>query len=61
MGTFALILGLVAALCAIVGIAIAVGVVPLLVPGLTWMFWMVLSAILFLATIALTTSSRPQD
>ena len=61
MGAFALILGLVATLCAIVGVVTALEVFPLLGPQLTTMFWLVLSAILFLATIALTTSSRSHD
>ncbi len=53
MGIMALVVGNIALLCMVMGIITATKVVPLLGDELTWMFWLVLSAILFLATIAL--------
>ena len=47
------ILGILGGLCAVMGIITATEVVPEYA-GLTWMFWMVLSAILLLASIAFT-------
>jgi len=52
MGLFALILGIVGGLCAIMGIITTAEVVPLLGAAYTDVFWMRVSAILFLATIA---------
>ena len=45
--------GILGGLCAVWGIITATGVVSEYA-GLTWMFWMVLGAILLLASIALT-------
>jgi len=53
MGMLAWILGGIGGLCAVWGIITATGVVSEYA-GLTWMFWMVLSAILLLASIAFT-------
>ena len=52
MGITAAIIGAVGGLCAVMGIITAAGVVPLIMPEFTWMFWFVLSAILLLASIA---------
>ena len=41
-------------LCALMGIITAAEVIPLIMPQFTWMFWFVLSAILILASIALS-------
>ena len=54
MGILAWVFGVIGGLCAVMGICTAVGVVPLLGTGLTAMFWLALSAVLFLATIAFT-------
>ena len=51
MGMTALICGILGGLCAVWGIITATEVIPELAE-LTWMFWMVLSGILFLASIA---------
>ncbi len=51
MGMAALISGAIGGLCAVMGIITATEVVPEYA-GLTWMFWMVLSGILLLASIA---------
>jgi hypothetical protein len=51
MGILACIFGGLGGACAIVGILTAVAVIPE-VMALTWMFWLVLSAILLLASIA---------
>ncbi|MBA7703954.1 hypothetical protein ES703_112751 [subsurface metagenome] len=51
MGMAALICGILGGLCAVMGIITATEVIPEFA-GLTWMFWMVLSGILFLASIA---------
>ena len=47
------ILGILGGLCAVMGIITATEVVPEYA-GLTWMFWLVLSGILLLASIAFT-------
>ena len=52
MGMSALISGILGGLCAVWGIVTATEVVSEYA-GLTWMFWMVLSGILLLASIAL--------
>lgn len=52
MGITAAILGMVGGLCAVVGIITAAGVIPLVMPEFTWMFWFVLSALFLLGAIA---------
>ena len=55
MGTIAAIVGAVGGLCAVIGIITAVEVIDLQMgEQFTWMFWFVLSAILLLASIALS-------
>ena len=51
MGILAWIFGSLGGLCTVMGIITAVKVIPE-VAALTWMFWLVLSAILLLACIA---------
>ena len=53
MGMSALICGILGGLCAVWGIITATAVVPEYAE-LTWMFWMVLSGILLLASIVFT-------
>ena len=53
MGMSAWILGILGGLCAVMGIITATEVVPEYA-GLTWMFWLMLSGILLLASIAFT-------
>ena len=50
MKLLALILGILGGLCAIMGIITALAVIE--VAALTWMFWLVLAAILLLGCIA---------
>ncbi len=52
MGLLTLILSIAGGLCTVMGIITAAGVVPLVGEAFTWLFWMVLAAILFLASIA---------
>ena len=52
MGIAAVILGLIGGLGAVAGVLTAVGVMPLVMPELTWMFWFVLSALFLLGSIA---------
>ena len=54
MGAIAAIVGAIGGLSAVMGIITAAEIVPLLGTQFTWMFWFVLSAILLLASIALT-------
>ena len=54
MGILAWVFGAIGGLCAVMGIITAVGVVPLFGSGLTAMFWLALSAVLLLITIAFT-------
>jgi len=51
MGMLAWTFGILGGLCAVMGIITAVEVIPEYA-GLTWMFWLVLSAILLLVSIA---------
>jgi len=61
MGLFAAILGILGGLCAVMGIVTAAGVVPLLDAAYTDVFWLRVSGILFLATIACALSrGRPE-
>ena len=53
MGLLALIFGFIGGLCAVVGITTAVGIIPQFGTELTWMFWLVVSAIMLLISIAL--------
>ena len=55
MGMVAWIFGILGGRCAVWGIITATEVVPEYA-GLTWMFWMVLGAILLLASIAFAVS-----
>ena len=52
MGLLAWIFGVLGGLCAVMGIITAVEVIPTFGTELTWMFWLVLSAILLLICIA---------
>lgn len=52
MGTFALFLGVLGGVCGAMGVLIAVEAVPSLGAALTPMFWLAVSAVLFLASIA---------
>ena len=52
MGLFALILGLIGGLLAVMGVITTAEVVPLLGDAYTDVFWMRVSVILFLAAIA---------
>lgn len=51
MGILAWVFGTIGGLCAVMGIITAVEVIPEFAE-LSWMFWLALSAILLLATIA---------
>ncbi len=51
MGIMGAILGSIGGLAAVMGIVTALEVIPLITPQLTWTFWFILSAILFLAAI----------
>jgi len=53
MGMSALIFGILGGLCAVMGIITATAVISEFAE-LSWMFWMVLSGILLLASIAFT-------
>lgn len=54
MGAMVAIIGAIGGLCAVIGIVTAAEIVPLIGAQFTWMFWFVLSAILLLASIALS-------
>ena len=59
MGITASILGGVAALCAIFGIILAIDVFTIdLNSNLGWTFWLILSAVLFLASITVSVGSK---
>ena len=52
MGTLAWLFGFLGGACAVMGIITAVEIVPLLAPQLTWMFWLVLAAVLSIICVA---------
>ncbi len=52
MGAFALVLGLLGALCAVMGILTTIEVFPPIHPSFTWELWFSLAAILLLGSIA---------
>ena len=56
MALLAWVFGILGGLCAVVGILAAVAVIPE-VAALTWMFWLMLSAILLLVCIAFAITS----
>lgn len=61
MGLFALILGMLGGLSAVMGIITAAEAITLIGAAFTWQFWFLLSGILFLATIAsLLTQGRSE-
>jgi len=61
MGILAMLLGSLGALCVVMGIIIATEVVSLTIDAsavVDWMFWLMMSGILFLACIATALSRR---
>lgn len=58
MGTAAIVFGSLAAVCATLGGLTAGGVIPEVLPEFTWMFWLIMSGVLFLASIAFSTARR---
>jgi len=52
MGMLAWIFGILGGLCMVMGIITVAGVIPLVLTDFTGMFWMVLSAVLLLSSIA---------
>ena len=56
MKALAATFGTIGGLCTVMGIITAVAVIPEYA-GLTWIFWFVLAAILFLITLVFTISS----
>ena len=59
MGLFAAILGGIGGLCAIFGIVTILDVVTIeMTADLTWDFWLILSGILFLASIAISVGCK---
>jgi len=61
MAALAWIVGTIGGLCMVMGIVTATEVIPMFGAELTWMFWFVLSAILFLASIAFALGGRGED
>ena len=57
MGLLAWVLAILGGLCALVGVITAAGVIVPLGAAFTAMFWLALSAVLFLACIAATVAS----
>jgi hypothetical protein len=54
MTALAWITGIIGGLCMVMGIVTATEAIPLLGSELTWLFWLVLSGILLLASIVFT-------
>ena len=52
MKGFAVALGILGVLTLVMGILTATDAIPLISDALTWTFWLIVSAILFLSTIA---------
>ncbi|MFC1992961.1 hypothetical protein ACFLV3_04030 [Chloroflexota bacterium] len=57
MGILAGIVGIIAGLCMVMGIVTALAVIPEFF-ALDWIFWLVVSAVLFLACIASILAAR---
>ena len=53
MRGFALALGILGAVSLVIGILVATEVIPLFGEAFTWMFWLIISGVLFLSTIAI--------
>jgi len=60
MGVLASIFGTIGGLCTVMGIIVAVKVLPEYA-GLSWMFWFVLAALLFLVTIVFNVGRGASD
>ena len=58
MGTAAIVFGGLAGVCATLGGLTAGWVIPLLLPEFTWMFWLIMSGVLMLVSIAFSTARR---
>jgi len=58
MGTAAIVFGSLAAVCATLGGLTAAGAIPKVLPEFTWMFWLIMGGVLFLASIAFGTARR---
>ena len=57
----ALVVGIIAGLCAVMGVLVATEAFELTCAGVSdWIFWFGLSAVLFLATIALAVGGREE-
>ena len=56
MQTAGLIFGILGGICAVLGGLTAGGVIPLLLPEFTWMFWLVMAGVLLLVSIAFNVS-----
>ena len=52
MREFALVLGILGAISFVIGILTAAAVIPEFGSTFTWMFWFVMSAVMFLSSIA---------
>ena len=52
MKTLTLVLGILGAICLVIGIITAVDVIPQFADALTWMFWLSTAGVLFLASIS---------
>ena len=53
MRGFALALGILGAVSLVIGILVATEAIPLFGEAFTWMFWFIISGVLFLSTIAI--------
>ena len=62
MGIFAAILGGIGGLCAVLGIIITLDVVDLGLKAdlMKWDFWLIISAVLFLASIAISVGCKKE-
>ncbi len=61
MGIFALVLGALGALSAVMGILTAAEVLPAIGTEFTWLYWFWLAGILLLATIASLLARGPSE
>jgi hypothetical protein len=61
MASLAWIVGIIGAICTVVGIITAIEWLSFPLPALTAMFWLALAGVLFLAAIATSIASRQYD
>jgi hypothetical protein len=61
IGVISWIIGVLASICVILGVLTSVELMPVFLPELTGLWWLVLAGVLFLGCIAAAIASRQYD